>query len=88
MGAQARDLFLSILIFAQLMDAMLHRTADSRWEGLQYKPFVVAGGSSAAKGGGRCSGTQRQQVASCLGVMEPAGLSISPSSCGADATTA
>lgn len=68
------------------MDMILHRKADSHWEGLQYKPFVVAAGSSAAKWGGRGSGTQSQRVTSCLGVTEPAGLSIPPSSPEADAT--
>ena len=66
MGARAHGLFLSIFIFAQLMDMILHRKADYHREGLQYKPFAVAAGSSAAKGGGRGSGTQSQQVASCL----------------------
>ena len=78
MGARAHGLFLSIFIFAQLMDTILHRKADYHREGLQYKPFAVAAGCSAAKGGGRGSGTQSQQVAPCLGVMEPAGLSIPP----------
>lgn len=73
-------------MFAQLMDLILHRKADSRQERWQHKPFVVATGSSAAKGGGRGSGTQSQRVASCLGVMEPVGLSILPSSHGTDAT--
>lgn len=83
MRAQAH-VFLNIFIFAWLM--ILHREVDSHGGRLQYKPFGVAAGSSAAKGGGRGSGTQSQGVTTCLGVMEPVGLSIAPSSHGADAT--
>lgn len=57
------------------MVMILHRKEDSHQEGLQYKQFAVAAGS-AVKQDSKGSVPQSQQVASCLGVMESAGLSI------------
>lgn len=60
------------------MVMILHRKADSHQEGLQYKLFAVAA-SNAVKGNSKGSGSRSHQVASCLGIMESAGLSMQSS---------